>query len=84
MNENDLTSFEMVLKSDSELYSVVSNLDLVLQCWKPNHEDHQESCQSLGELAKYAKTKLLFLLKPLPFSTATLKLTTFKRFFECF
>ena len=53
MNENDLTSGDMMeVLSEPELYSVVNNLDLVLQCWKPKKVDNQEDCKNSGSIAK--------------------------------
>ena len=53
MNENDLTSGDMMeVLSEPELYSVVNNLDLVLQCWKPKKVDNQEDCRDSGLIAK--------------------------------
>ena len=52
MDVKELTISD-VTSMDSELYSVVSNLDLALQCWKPSKLDDQESCKSLGIIAKY-------------------------------
>ena len=53
MNENDLTSGDIMgVLSEPELYSVVNNLDLVLQCWKPNKVDNQKDCKNSGSIAR--------------------------------
>ena len=53
MNENDLTSGDIMgVLSEPELYSVVNNLDLVLQCWKPRKVDNQEDCKKSGSISK--------------------------------